>query len=74
MHTPAQDFLVGGPPCQPFSRLSTSRKKNGYHPFANNDDTRPVKEFCRHVRDRRPKTWILEEAGWGVDGFRGQMS
>lgn len=59
----AQDVYVAGPPCQPFSRLSVLRAMATYHPFENDPKTRPIKEFCRHVRDRKPKSWVLEEAG-----------
>ena len=57
-----QDVFAAGPPRQPFSRLSMSRCSSGYDPFHTSDQSRPVTEFCRHVRDRRPKSFLLEQA------------
>jgi DNA (cytosine-5)-methyltransferase 1 len=52
------DILVGGPPCQPFS-------KNGY--WANGDaarlkdpNARTLNEYLRVVRDSKPKAILLE--------------
>jgi DNA (cytosine-5)-methyltransferase 1 len=52
------DVLIGGPPCQPFS-------KNGY--WANGDARRlkdpnagTLTEYLRVVRDTRPKVLLLE--------------
>ena len=52
------DILIGGPPCQPFS-------KSGY--WANGDAKRlgdpraqtPLKEYLRVLRDVRPRAFLL---------------
>lgn len=58
----AQDFFVAGPPCQPFSILNSKRREKGYSPFSTDPLARPILECCRHVRDRKPKTFVIEEA------------
>ena len=58
----AQDFFVAGPPCQPFSVLNEKRRDGGYDPFQHDPLCRPVLECCRHIRKRKPKTFLLEEA------------
>lgn len=60
--TTAQDFFVAGTPCQPFSKLNMRRQKEDYHPFRDDPGARPTVEACRHIRDRKPKTFLLEQA------------
>ena len=63
------DVLIGGPPCQPFS-------KNGY--WANGDAARlrdpkanTLDEYLRVVRDTRPKALLLENVyGFAYSGKR----
>ncbi|MEY9135032.1 DNA (cytosine-5)-methyltransferase 1 [Bradyrhizobium diazoefficiens] len=63
------DVLIGGPPCQPFS-------KNGY--WANGDAARlrdpkanTLDEYLRIVRDTRPKALLLENVyGFAYSGKR----
>jgi DNA (cytosine-5)-methyltransferase 1 len=46
------DGLIGGPPCQGFSRIGKSRK--------NDPRNNMVAQFYRHVRILRPKFFIME--------------
>lgn len=61
---PSKDIYAAGCPCTPFSRLSSKRKREDYDPFANDERTRPLIEAARHIRRRRPKSFILEQV-WG---------
>ena len=38
---PPQDIFVAGPPCQPFSKLSSARRGLDYDPFKNDPNARP---------------------------------
>ena len=50
------DGVIGGPPCQAFSRLAHMMRQNGYEPKFGN----LIPEFERVVREAEP-TWFLME-------------
>ena len=45
-----EDFFLFGPPCQPFTRLSSKRKREDYHPFASDERTKPFLDGARLIR------------------------
>lgn len=49
--------IIGGPPCQPFSRLRHMVAANGYQPRHEN----LIPEFERCVREGQPDWWLMEE-------------
>lgn len=51
------DGIIGGPPCQAFSRLAHMVKQNGYEPKFGN----LIPEFERSVREGRPSWFLMEE-------------
>lgn len=59
--TEEEDFFLFGPPCQPYTRLSTKRMREDYHPFANDERTKPFLDGSRLIRKRRPKIVVMEE-------------
>ena len=61
---------MAGPPCQPFSILNEKRRSDGYDPFGADPLSRPVVECCRHIRDRKPKTFVLEQVSCHIQGLR----
>jgi DNA (cytosine-5)-methyltransferase 1 len=52
------DVLIGGPPCQPFSK--SGYWANGDAPRLNDPHARTLTEYLRVVRDARPKVLLLE--------------
>lgn len=58
-HPPAGRFegVIGGPPCQMFSRLAHMVRHNGYEPKFGN----LIPEFERCVREAKPKWFVMEE-------------
>lgn len=72
-HYPAGRFdgVIGGPPCQAFSRLAHMVRHNGYEPKFGN----LIPEFERVVKEAKPQWFVMEEvqdapepgvAGYGV--------
>lgn len=57
-HPPAGKFdgVIGGPPCQAFSRLAYMVRHNGYEPKFGN----LIPEFERVVRDAAPRWFVME--------------
>lgn len=51
------DGVIGGPPCQPFSRLVHVVRANGYGPRHEN----LIPEFERCVREAAPAWFVMEE-------------
>ena len=41
---------MAGPPCTPFTRLSTKRKSSTYHPFENDPNSEPFKDVAEYIR------------------------
>lgn len=75
-HPPASRFdgVIGGPPCQSFSRLAFLVRHNGYEPRFGN----LIPEFERCVREAAPTWFLMEEVpdapvpdveGYGVHSF-----
>jgi len=68
-HPPAGAFdgVIGGPPCQCFSRLKT------LNPLAGKRAIDQVPEFCRCVAEACPKWWLMENlveaTAPAVDGY-----
>jgi DNA (cytosine-5)-methyltransferase 1 len=58
-HPPAGVFagVIGGPPCQPFSRLVHIVRANGYEPRHGN----LIPEFERCVAEAQPDWFVMEE-------------
>lgn len=58
-HVPAGRFdgVIGGPPCQPFSRLVHIVRANGFEPRHGN----LIPEFERIVLEAQPKWFLMEE-------------
>jgi DNA (cytosine-5)-methyltransferase 1 len=58
-HPPAGRFdgVIGGPPCQPFSRLVHMVRANGYEPRHEN----LIPEYDRVVAEARPDWFLMEE-------------
>lgn len=58
-HPPAGRFdgVIGGPPCQPFSRLVHIVRANGYEPRHEN----LIPEFERVVEEAQPAWFVMEE-------------
>lgn len=58
-HPPAGRFdgVIGGPPCQMFSRLANIVRANGYEPKFGN----LIPEFERVVMEAAPAWWLMEE-------------
>ncbi|WLA38500.1 DNA cytosine methyltransferase [Bradyrhizobium elkanii] len=52
------DILIGGPPCQPFSK--NGYWANGDAPRLNDPNADTLNEYLRVVRDTQPKTLLLE--------------
>jgi DNA (cytosine-5)-methyltransferase 1 len=52
------DILIGGPPCQPFSK--NGYWANGDAPRLNDPNASTLTEYLRVVRDTRPKVLLLE--------------
>jgi DNA (cytosine-5)-methyltransferase 1 len=52
------DVLIGGPPCQPFSK--SGYWANGDAPRLNDPNADTLTEYLRVVRDTRPKVLLLE--------------
>jgi DNA (cytosine-5)-methyltransferase 1 len=52
------DVLIGGPPCQPFSK--SGYWANGDAPRLNDPTANTLNEYLRVVRDTLPKTLLLE--------------
>ena len=72
----SQDIYAAGPPRTPSSNLNVLRKSMEYNPFERDPAARPVIEACRHIRDRRPGTFVIERAGqasifiyWSMDSL-----
>lgn len=57
-HPPAGKFdgIIGGPPCQAFSRLAHMVRHNGYEPKFGN----LIPEFERCVREAQPQWFVME--------------
>ena len=57
-HVPAGRFdgVIGGPPCQSFSRLANIVRANGFEPRFG--DLHP--EFCRIIAEAAPRWWLCE--------------
>ncbi len=57
-HPPAGKFdgVIGGPPCQCFSRLANMVRHNGYEPKFGN----LIPEFERCVSEAAPQWWLME--------------
>jgi len=57
-HPPADVFdgVIGGPPCQAFSRLAIMVRHNGYEPRFGN----LIPEFERCVQEARPRWFLME--------------
>src|SRR5690606_13686307 len=51
------DGVIGGPPCQAFSRLANMVRHNGYEPKFGN----LIPEFERCVREAAPAWFLMEE-------------
>lgn len=75
-HVPAGKFdgVIGGPPCQCFSRLAAIVRHNGHEPAFGN----LIPEFERCVSEARPEWFLMEEVpgapvpvvdGYGVHSF-----
>lgn len=70
-HPPANVFagVIGGPPCQAFSRLSIMVRHNGYEPKFGN----LIPEFERCVVEAQPQWWLMENVPAAprprVDGY-----
>ena len=75
-HPPAEKFdgVIGGPPCQAFSRLAHMVRQNGYEPKFGN----LIPEFERCVEEAQPQWFCMEEVpdapvpvvgGYGVHSF-----
>lgn len=58
-HPPADRFegLIGGPPCQAFSRLKNIVLANGHSPKFGN----LIPEFARCIEEAMPIWWLMEE-------------
>ena len=58
-HPPAKRFdgVIGGPPCQPFSRLAHMVRHNGYEPQFGN----LIPEFERCIEEAAPAWFLMEE-------------
>jgi DNA (cytosine-5)-methyltransferase 1 len=68
------DVVIGGPPCQPFTRLVHINRANGYEPKHGN----LIPAFERCVREALPVCFLMEEVpdapkpvveGYGVHSF-----
>ena len=59
------DLIVGGPPCQPFSKAANWARKNGRAPGLNDNRASTVSKFMDVVEMVLPKVVLLEN----VDGF-----
>jgi DNA (cytosine-5)-methyltransferase 1 len=68
------DGMIGGPPCQAFSRLAHMVRHNGYEPKFGN----LIPEFERCVREAEPQWFVMENVpdapvpevdGYGVHSF-----
>jgi len=63
------DGVIGGPPCQMFSRLASMVRHNGYEPRFGN----LIPEFERCVAQARPRWWLMENVATAptpcVDGY-----
>lgn len=59
-HFPSGKFdgVIGGPPCQLFSRLAHMVKQNGYEPQFGN----LIPDFERVVDEAQPQWFVMEEA------------
>lgn len=57
-HTPPGRFdgIIGGPPCQMFSRLVHMVRQNGYEPRYGN----LIPEFARSVAEGKPRWFVME--------------
>ena len=44
-----QDLMLWGPPCTPYSRLSTKRKQRNYNPFLE-EDAQPFMDGSKYIR------------------------
>ena len=70
-HPPAGVFdgVIGGPPCQAFSRLACMVRHNGYEPTFGN----LIPEFERCVAEARPRWFVMENVPAApvavVDGY-----
>jgi len=75
-HPPAKRFdgVIGGPPCQAFSRLAHMVRHNGYEPKFGN----LIPEFERCVLESQPQWFVMENVpdaplpevdGYGVHSF-----
>lgn len=70
-HPPAERFdgVIGGPPCQAFSRLAHMVRQNGYEPKFGN----LIPEFERVVREAKPVWFLMENVPEAptpaVDGY-----
>ncbi|CAK9042246.1 Hypothetical protein (Fragment), partial [Durusdinium trenchii] len=55
-----EDLLLAGPPCQPYSRLSSLKRRVDWNPF---DDPKgeAFLDTTRYIRHKRPAVAILEE-------------
>jgi DNA (cytosine-5)-methyltransferase 1 len=51
------DGVIGGPPCQAFSRLANMVRQNGYEPKFGN----LIPEFERVINETRPQWFLMEE-------------
>ena len=58
-HTPSGsiDGIIGGPPCQMFSRLAALNRHQGHEPRYGN----LIPEFERIVKEASPTWWLMEE-------------
>ena len=74
-HPPAGRFdgVIGGPPCQCFSRLANIVRANGYEPKFGN----LIPEFERVVTEAAPAWWLMEEVPDapipGVHGYQQEV-
>ena len=70
-HPPAGVFdgVIGGPPCQAFSRLAIMVRHNGYEPRFGN----LIPEFERCIAEAQPRWWLMENVPAApaprVDGY-----
>ncbi|MCP3475057.1 DNA cytosine methyltransferase [Bradyrhizobium sp. CCGUVB1N3] len=63
------DVLIGGPPCQPFSK--SGYWANGDAPRLSDPNANTLDEYLRIVRDTRPKALLLENVyGFAYSGKR----